>query len=529
MRPAPVTASVKATSTPERRRWWALGAAGLAGVLSVLAGHPGHGWLAWIALVPVFLALPAASRALTIGVGIVYAAVLGVGSVLPWLVPAAAAYLGISTWRAVEFTLPFLPLLCGAHGAMLGILLLARPRAVGPWGVLWYGAVWVVWESLRTVLFPYYPAAVLGLSQSDALRVLQVASVLGIAGVTFILVAFNAGLAALLQRSPASPGRRAAAAATGLAVTLTAWGWGTLRLQTGEDARADGPSILAVDIKAMRQEASTLEAYLAASRDSVSTAPELLIWPESALPTDIERDRAAWTELRTFTAGRDVPLLAGGPGSSLRSGDKLTVFNSVHLLRPNGGLQSYHKRLPVPFAERWPSILGDPPAGLTSLDVGRDLPVFPLGRSAFGVLICFEIMDGAAARTLTREGARFIVNATNDAWFPGSPRAPHVPWAPVRAAETGLPVVRAANAGVSAIFDRFGREVATSRWNGTAAVLSATVPQAGPTLYARTGDVFTEACVAAAVGGLALMVARRRRFPPTGSTGDRPTPGRGRA
>ena len=69
-------------------------AAVLAGVLSTLAGQPGHGWLAWIALVPLFLALPLVSRATTVGVGIVYATVLGVGSVLPWLGPAAALGLG---------------------------------------------------------------------------------------------------------------------------------------------------------------------------------------------------------------------------------------------------------------------------------------------------------------------------------------------------------------------------------------------------------------------------------------------------
>src|SRR5262249_11807687 len=140
------------------------------------------------------------------------------------------------------------------------------------------------------------------------------------------------------------------------------------------------------------------------------------------------------------------------------------------------------------------------PPGLASLDAGSDATVFRLGSEAFGVLICFEITNGAAARALVRNGARFIVNLTNDAWFVAG--APHRPWAQVRAVETGLPVLRAANAGASALFDGFGRELEESWPSGSPTLFSVQVPDGAATPYARGGDVFLVACLATLLTGL---------------------------
>jgi apolipoprotein N-acyltransferase len=186
-------------------------------------------------------------------------------------------------------------------------------------------------------------------------------------------------------------------------------------------------------------------------------------------------------------------------------------YNSAHLVHPGHGLESYHKRNLVPLAEIWPArlpLIGSPPPDLAGLSAGTEATVFPLGESAFGVLICFEITDAAGARTLAQRGARFIVNLTNDAWFATSGRPPHLPWAAVRAVESGLPVVRAANAGPSAVFDRFGRVVAIRRGAG---LFAATVPQPGPTLYTRGGHAFLGACVAVVAGGIALALWGARR------------------
>jgi apolipoprotein N-acyltransferase len=474
----------------------------LAAVASVLAlSVAGLAWIAWGGLVPLFVALDGAPKRVTVALATVYALVLGLGSVGPWLAPAIAAYFELDRLRAIAYTLPALALLSAAHGVGLGVMLLARPRRTGMWDVLWCGALWTCWEAVRTFVFPYYPAASLALSQHATLPALQVASVGGIAGVTFLLAACNVGLASLLPRSPrtGAGSGRVGAVLTGVGLAAGAVGWGLFRLST-EPAARPGPEVVAVDVDAPNEAASTLERYLAASEEAAAARPSLLIWPESALTVDVEHDHAAWTVLDRFIETHATALLTGGPGVLRRSEGDLARFNSAHLLVPGHGMRSYHKRGLVPFAERWPALLGSPPPGLASLDAGSDATVFRLGSDAFGVLICFEITNGAAARALVRNGADFIVNLTNDAWFVAG--APHRPWAQVRAVETGLPVLRAANAGTSALFDGFGRELRESAPSGGPTLFTVQVPRGAPTPYARAGDVFLAACVAALLTGL---------------------------
>src|SRR5205814_3045686 len=134
-------------------------------------------------------------------------------------------------------------------------------------------------------------------------------------------------------------------------------------------------------------------------------------WPESALASDLEHDRSAWTTVTGFVNATRTPLLAGGPASARGVGGDVAHYNAAHLITPGTGMRSYYKRGLVPFAEHWPSfasrLLGDPPPDLVSLDPGDEATVFPLGESAFGVLICFEIAGPGAGRTLAAAGPRF--------------------------------------------------------------------------------------------------------------------------
>ena len=486
---------------------WDLAAAGLAGALGVAALAPdGPGVLAWVALVPLFVALDGAGSSRTVAVAIVYALVVGLGSLGPWLSRAAAAYFGLGRGVAAGWVAVFLLTIFALHGAFLGVLLLGRPRRAGPWQVVWCAAAWAAWDAARTGVFPRFPGAVLALSQHRALPVLQVVSLTGIAGVSFVLVAFNAGLAALLVRRAVPVRARLLALATGIVLAGAATLWGGLRIaRDAGTSSSGGPTVIAVDVDAHDRAGSTLDRYVAASEAALATTPALLVWPESALPTDPEHDRAAWTTLSRFVAAHGVPLLAGGPGAA-RAGRGAVAYNAAHLLVPGDGLRSYHKRGLVPFAERWPSFLGAPPGGLAAdlagLEPGDAPGIFTVGGHPFGVLICFEITDPAAARALAARGARFVVNLTNDAWFAA---APHLAWAAVRAVETGVPVVRAANAGVSAVFDRVGHARA-QRGRG---FLVAEVPPAAPTVYARRGDVFLGACLAVVLAGFLRAVRTR--------------------
>jgi apolipoprotein N-acyltransferase len=464
--------------------------------------------LACVVLVPLLAALAQASPRATVLASIAYATVLAEVAFLPWLGAALGRYFALS-WIAAQLASATTAALLGVvHGAVLGVVLAVRPRRTGALLVLWYGATWALWESLRAFLPPYFPGAALGASLERALPLLQVASVTGIAGVTALVVAANAGIAALLTTS-ATRAARARALATGVSLVAVATAWGTTRLAATLPVAADPPVVLAIDLDASDASASTLDAFLAATPTDRG-AIDLVLWPESALNVDLARDRAAWRRIADFTERSGATLVTGGISVAIGAGGGEKRFNSLHVIRPRFGVESYHKRLLVPLTESWPPFLGAPPPSLEPVTAGTALPVLRAGGTAFGPLVCFEIGDAASARTLARDGARFLVNASNDIWFRGD-EAPHLRWARVRAIESGLPVVRVANAGVSGVVDTRGRLVASSVPAAAPGVLEARVPDPVPTVYVATGEVFLPACAIVVLLGVAGSVVARRR------------------
>src|SRR5204862_3525609 len=103
---------------------------------------------------------------------------------------------------------------------------------------------------------------------------------------------------------------------------------------------SDGPQIVAVDIDAADRSASGLDRYLAASKEAAALHPALIVWPESALTTDIEHDRVAWGVLSAFVAATGTPLLAGGPAAAPAGGRRVAHYNAARFLDPGRGMRS---------------------------------------------------------------------------------------------------------------------------------------------------------------------------------------------
>jgi apolipoprotein N-acyltransferase len=345
---------------------------------------------------------------------------------------------------------------------------------------------------------PFLAAGTLGLSQID-MPVLQLASVTGIAGVTALVVAANAALVGVVDHGRART-RRVAGLAGVAALVVVAATWGDRRIAAPPVAAGASGEVVLVDGGAQTVGESTLERYVDATPRTLDPPPALVVWPESALDVDLERDRSAWLRLAAFVDGLGVPLVTGGIATALDTGGEPMRFNAVHYVRPRHGVESYYKRWLMPLAEAWPAALGAPPSVLTPVTAGRQLALFGDGAWRFGPLICSEITDGAAARGLVRLGARFLVSVNNDVWF-GDREAPHVVWARVRAVETGVPVARASNRGTSGVIDPFGRWV-VRRGAGAPGWMQAELPPPVPALYVRTGDWFLPLCAVVVLVGL---------------------------
>ena len=240
--------------------------------------------------------------------------------------------------------------------------------------------------------------------------------------------------------------------------------------------------------------------------------PSLVIWPETSVPTWLDQAESAFSRIAEAAAG--VPVVLG-----LQRRDEAQVFNSLALLDSEGRLSDiYDKHHLVPFGEYIPLLdkLGALPFGARVANHGFGYSPGPGARlldlGALGKvlpLICYEAIfpqDVGASS----ERPDWLLQITNDAWF-GEMTGPyqHLAQARLRAIEQGLPMVRVANTGISAVVDPRGK-VTASLELGVSGFLDAELPgKIPPTLYARTGD--WTALVVFLLLGLVLFVQGSRR------------------
>jgi apolipoprotein N-acyltransferase len=242
----------------------------------------------------------------------------------------------------------------------------------------------------------------------------------------------------------------------------------------------------------------------------------ILIWPESAFPFFLTREADAMAQIAELLPKGTVLITGSVRAPDLPPGAKVTrAYNSIYVIDHDGSVLSVYDKLHlVPFGEYlpfqdWMERLGF--VQLTKVQGGfipgtrrRSMEIPNAPRML--PLICYEaIFPGDVAPRDDRPG--WIVNLTNDGWF-GISTGPyqHLQQARLRAIEEGLPVVRAANTGISAVIDPVGRIVARLDL-GVEGVLDSSLPTAiAPTVYARNGDIPVAVIVAAAL----IFVIRRR-------------------
>jgi apolipoprotein N-acyltransferase len=242
----------------------------------------------------------------------------------------------------------------------------------------------------------------------------------------------------------------------------------------------------------------------------------ILIWPESAFPFFLTREADAMAQIADLLPRGTVLITGSVRAPDVPPGTRVTrAYNSIYVIDHDGSVLSVYDKLHlVPFGEFLPFQDLLERIGLEQLTRVQGGFIAGTRRRALEIpgasralpLICYEIIfPGDIANRNERPG--WIVNLTNDGWF-GISTGPyqHLQQARLRAIEQGLPVVRAANTGISAVIDPAGRIVARLGL-GLEGVLDSGLPSAiPPTIYARAGDI-----PAAIVVSVALMLAISRR------------------
>ncbi|HVK92913.1 MAG TPA: apolipoprotein N-acyltransferase, partial [Mycoplana sp.] len=341
----------------------------------------------------------------------------------------------------------------------------------------------------------------------------QSASLIGLYGLTLLAVAIGAAPATLGTGETAKGRWQPVALAVAALAAMAAFGaW---RVPSEPVAAVNGVKLrlmqpnLPQDAKFSPSNSEMILARYLALSDR-ATGPRTLgvqdvthlIWPESAFPFLLGRTPQALARIAALLPpGATLITGAARAGETLPGESRPPIYNSIQIVDDEGVITgSYDKVHLVPFGEYLPPFLErliravglsefvSVPGGFAAGT--RRTPLQVRGLPPAAALICYEVVfPGEAMPSGPRPG--YILNLTNDGWF-GHTSGPyqHLAQARLRAVEEGLPLIRVANTGISAVVDGYGR-IRASLALGETGVLDATLPKAGPaTLYSRFGDVF---------------------------------------
>jgi len=261
-----------------------------------------------------------------------------------------------------------------------------------------------------------------------------------------------------------------------------------------------------------------VRAHLDLTREAKAAGARLVVWPESAVPFLYDENPALAEVLQATTREMGVFLFFGNDDRQVGEGEE-RYYVGAKMLDPAGNVVlRYHKNHLVPFGEyvplhalftfggRFAAKLVDRVSDFTP---GKEAAVAPVDGHLVGGYICYEAIFPGLARRFTAEGAELLVNVTNDAWY-GTTSAPHqhLAMAALRAVENRRYMVRAANTGITAVVDPFGRILSPTRLFERTVLVDDVAFVSERTFYTRHGDLFAGACAAL---GLALVAATARR------------------
>jgi apolipoprotein N-acyltransferase len=510
----------------------------LAGVASTLALAPINLWpIMFATFPPLVWLLDGTTTARWSGIGTAFAIGwwFGFGYFLAGLYWIGSAFLVDA--KTFGWLLPFAVTMLPAGLAVFTGVGFAAARllwAPGRFRILTLAAALSSAEWLRGHMFTGFPWNAFGYALTTPLPLAESAALFGIWGLTFVAVAVFASPAVLADEATGARRSLMPVVLAGCALTILA-AYGGLRLASNPTEMADGmhlrimqPNIPQDERFSYAAKPQIMTRYVAMSERADETVPPPypppqagegrvgdasglrnvthLIWPESAFPFFLTREPDALsmiadmlapnTTLITGAARRAEPM----PG---RSG--MRAYNSIYVIDHSGTiLASYDKLHLVPFGEYLPFQDFLERVGLTQLTnvPGGFLPgerrhkMAVPGAPDMLPLICYEIIfPGEVVPKGERPG--WLLNLTNDAWF-GVSIGPyqHFQQARVRAIEEGLPLIRAANSGISAVIDPLGRIVAALPLGRDGLLDSALPRPARITTYARVGDLLFFAAVA---------------------------------
>jgi apolipoprotein N-acyltransferase len=498
--------------------------------------------LAWIALVPLLLSLESEERFGTF-FRKVWVTMFLFSLISLWWVCLATFVGGVLTVFVQSF-FSTVPLVAFYH---------IRKRTGFRFALLALPFIWTGWEWAYMQQDFSLGWLTLGNSQSNFLWMVQYADIFGVWGISLWVMAFNVCVVLLVRGRESVPAR--AGIVTLMIVMVVSPLLYARQVFLGAGAESGSPSVRVTLVQpnidphekwAGMSAEETIYRLYSLSRQAMDDKrrPELIIWPETAIPFYIRdpENRFYMNSVRHMVARWNAPLLTGFPdeepvvaasaGGSVAAASvdasapqARAAYNASMLLLPDSGReQIYRKMRLVPFGERvpyseyfpWLEKMSFSLSGISSWAKGREATVMTF-RSSRGEqvrmanIICYESIFPGLVTQFVRGGAQFLTLVTNDGWY-GTSYGPwqHAAIGKLRCIENRRAMARCANTGVTLFYDTCGRTRAETPW-WQESTLAADVPlENRMTFYTAHPDLVPLACLGIS-GALVIVAAVRKR------------------
>lgn len=466
------------------------------------------GIIAWISLVPLLIAIYNEKPSKSFISGLITGYIFFSGS-LYWIA-------GIKEFGILA---PYALLLLSFYLALyIGVFCFLVSYVKKEYKLWFIPFIFVSLEYIRALFLSGFPWSSIGYSQFQNLSIIQISSLTGVYGVSFIVVLVNSFIAYFIINYRSINMRLILSGLSVLFIISISILFGYFSIKNLNSMMEENNKLDVVILQGNIPQdekweeenvEKTFEIYdrLSTIAPSGTAAPKknsLIIFPETAIPVYLLYDRKHLDFVSNIAKRQNSYLLTGIPDLVLdKSGNIDKYLNTAILIHPDGSiLDRYDKIHLVPFGEFTPlrnliSFFEKFTAGFAEYSPGKKETVFEVDNKKFSVVICYEIIFPHLVRRFLNKGAEFLVNITNDAWY-GRTAMPyqHVSMAIFRSIENRVYIFRSANTGVSCIINPSGKITKYLDIFIRGGIKDSIKIFHKKTFYTRYGDIFVYFCIA---------------------------------
>ena len=477
-------------------------------------------FLAWISLIPLLLIIlkksPTQSFFLGLAAGFSYYAIL-----IYWIPSVPVHYGHLSVGFSILIYI-LLVLFLALFWAFFCLLWTKIYQSFPRLAFLLIPFIWISFEYIITHLLTGFPWGLLGSSQYSNIYFIQLASITGVYGLSFVLVLFQSLFLYSMRYKEKTP------FFIGLAFVLLIHLGGFLSLKksphtensfTASVIQGNVSSDISWDKISSQEIWDLFSQHLELSRQAYEKGSRLIIWPEFSVPLCFSCSEDIYLafkgKLYQFVQGTRCTLLLGTNEKTGTPGN-IQYHNAALCLSPDLSIGRYYKMHLVPFGEYTPYekiffFIEKMTHAIGNISPGTQSSLHQFENSKFGSPICYEIIFPDLVRKFVKKGANFLVTITNDGWY-GKSSAPyqHFSMAVLRAVENRRYLLRAATTGISGIIDPSGRILAKSELMTQTHLTGNISPSQKLTFYTRFGDLLPKASLTLTAMFLILTLAKRK-------------------